>query len=123
MFAYDYVGYSTSQLEGDAPSEAGCLRAITAAWEYLTRDLGVSPGDIVLYGRSIGSGPTCDLASRPGCRDAIAGVVLQCPILSGGSVLLGPDNAKYVPRALASSPESTEAIFWFEHLSTYWILN
>jgi len=89
VFAYDYVGYSTSQLEGDAPSEAGCLRAITAAWEYLIRDLGVSPGDIVLYGRSIGSGPTCDLASRLGCRDAIAGVILQSPIYSWASVVLG----------------------------------
>jgi len=56
VFAYDYVGYSTSQLEGDAPSEDGCLRAINAAWEYLTKDFGLAPADIVLYGRSIGSG-------------------------------------------------------------------
>ena len=98
VFAYDYVGYSTSQLEGDAPSEQGCVRAITAAWAYLTQDLGVAPGDIVLYGRSIGSGPTCALASLPQCRDSIAGVVLQCPILSGGAVLLGPDRARYVAK-------------------------
>jgi pimeloyl-ACP methyl ester carboxylesterase len=89
VFAYDYVGYSTSQLEGDAPSEAGCVRAIQAAWDYLTQDLGLEPGDIVLYGRSIGSGPTCALASSLPCRAAVAGVVLQSPVYSGASVLLG----------------------------------
>ena len=56
VFAYDYVGYSTSAFEGFAPSEQGCVNAIAAAWDYLTDDLGVSPASIVLYGRSIGSG-------------------------------------------------------------------
>mmetsp|Transcript_37715 Transcript_37715/g.48816 ORF Transcript_37715/g.48816 Transcript_37715/m.48816 type:complete len:397 (-) Transcript_37715:146-1336(-) len=90
VFGYDYVGYSTSKLEGCAPSEKGCIRSIRAAWEFLVTDLQISPESIVLYGRSIGSGPTIDLASRPFCRDSIAGVILQSPILSGGSVLLGP---------------------------------
>lgn len=124
VFAYDYVGYSTSRLEGAAPSEvaasslflglgvaaavvtseslcfsvlhlassqnpppfpplspppprhaqSGCLRAVKAAWDYLTEDLAIAPGAIVLYGRSIGSGPTVDLASRPFACNDIAGV-------------------------------------------------
>ena len=49
MFAYDYVGYSTSGLEGHAPSEAGCYRAITAAYAHLTRTLGIHPSSIVVY--------------------------------------------------------------------------
>ena len=56
VFAYDYVGYSTSGLEGRAPSEQGCNLAIRAAWDYLTRDRGIDPGDIILFGKSIGSG-------------------------------------------------------------------
>jgi len=39
--------------------------------------------------------PTCHLASQPFCRDSIAGVVLQCPIMSGGSVLLGASTAAW----------------------------
>jgi hypothetical protein len=56
VFAYDYVGYSTSAFEGFAPSEHGCCCAAAAAWAHLTDDLGVSPAAVVLYGRSIGSG-------------------------------------------------------------------
>jgi abhydrolase domain-containing protein 17 len=56
MFAYDYVGYSTSRLEGSAPSESGCIRSITAAWDFLTQDMSIAPQNIILYGRSIGSG-------------------------------------------------------------------
>lgn len=89
IFVYDYVGYSTSGLEGMAPSEAGCLRAVTAAWEHLTLTLKLHPSSIVLYGRSIGSGPTVDLASRSCCNDAIAGVILSSPIMSGACVLMG----------------------------------
>ena len=32
VFAYEYVGYSLSAMKGDSPSEAGCFRAIEAAW-------------------------------------------------------------------------------------------
>lgn len=98
VFVYDYIGYSTSKLEGSAPSEAGCIRSIEAAWKCLTVDLKVSPETIVLYGRSIGSGPTIELASRDELRHTIAGVLLQSPILSGGSVLLGPNTASSIAR-------------------------
>lgn len=96
VFVYDYVGYSTSKLEGSAASESGCLRSITAAYQFLVHDLTIPPKNIVLFGVSIGSGPTVDLASRPYCRDSIAGVILQSPILSGGCVLLGPTGGGVV---------------------------
>eukprot|EP01050_Picozoa_sp_SAG11_P003757 SAG11_NODE_220_length_12154_cov_92.233347_6_plen_287_part_00 len=64
VMAYDYVGYSLSRLEGLAPTEAGCYRSIDAAWRYLVVEQGVPPSRVVLYGRSLGSGPTVDLASR-----------------------------------------------------------
>jgi len=88
VLAYDYVGYSLSRLEGEAPSEAGCYRSIQAAWDYLTKHLRIPPQAIVLYGRSIGSGPTCELASSESAASC-AGVVLESPIASGASAVAG----------------------------------
>lgn len=39
-----------------------------------------SPGDIVLYGQSVGSGPSVDLAAR---TRGLAGVILHSPLMSG----------------------------------------
>jgi len=43
---------------------------------------------------TLAAGPTCELAHRKDCRDSIAGVLLECGILSGGSVLLGPSAGR-----------------------------
>lgn len=61
VFAYDYPGYGTST---GKPSEQGCYRAIEAAYKYATETLGYRPDQIVLYGRSLGGGPTTWLAER-----------------------------------------------------------
>lgn len=88
VLAYDYVGYSLSRLEGMAPSEDGCYRSVDAAWRYLTINRHVQPEHIVLFGRSIGSGPTCDMASwGPGL--SCGGVILQSPLSSCARVLFG----------------------------------
>ena len=39
-----------------------------------------TPDDIVLYGQSVGSGPSVDLASR---TRGLAGCVLHSPLMSG----------------------------------------
>jgi len=86
VLAYDYVGYSLSRLEGHAPSEEGCYRAVQAAWTHLTQ---IVPAEtIVLYGRSIGSGPTVELACRQ-CASSCAGIILECPIASGARAAVG----------------------------------
>lgn len=87
VFAYEYCGYGFSE---GTPSEENCIRCIDAAYEYLTETLMFSPKRIVAFGRSIGSGPTIDLAARQ--RD-IRGVVLQSPMESCGRVVLGPTSA------------------------------
>ncbi|XP_028779979.1 uncharacterized protein LOC114736361 isoform X2 [Neltuma alba] len=57
---------------------------IDAAYKCLKEKYGVKDEQLILYGQSVGSGPTVDLASRlPGLR----GVVLHSPILSGLRVL------------------------------------
>ena len=105
VLGYEYVGYATSRLAGGAPSEEGCLRSADAAWRHATEELRIAPGRIVLSGRSIGTGPTVDLASRAGpCASGgggggggafaaspldCAGVLLQSPIASGARALTG----------------------------------
>ena len=75
VFSYEYIGYSTSKLEGQTASEAGCLRSIVAAWRYLVDHLSIPPSRIIIFGRSIGSGPSVDLASRT----AVAGECVTAP--------------------------------------------
>lgn len=78
---YDYSGYGQST---GKPSEDNTYADIDAAFECLERDYGTSQEDIILYGQSVGSGPTLDLASR---LTQLRGVVLHSPILSGLRVM------------------------------------
>eukprot|EP00933_Yihiella_yeosuensis_P056123 TRINITY_DN55154_c0_g1_i1.p1 TRINITY_DN55154_c0_g1~~TRINITY_DN55154_c0_g1_i1.p1 ORF type:complete len:281 (-),score=37.07 TRINITY_DN55154_c0_g1_i1:22-864(-) len=95
VFSYEYVGYSISLLDGDQASEAGCLRSIDAAWRYLVDDQKIPPGRIIIFGRSIGSGPSVDLAARASVEGSnvspleAAGVLLQSPLESGARAVLG----------------------------------
>jgi len=61
VLAFDYRGYGRSD---GAPSEKGTYRDAQAAWEYVTRDRGVAPADVVLFGRSLGGAVMIDLAGR-----------------------------------------------------------
>jgi len=70
VFAYDYPGYG---LSGGNPSVAGAYRAIDAAYNYLTETLDIPPDRIVVYGRSVGSGPSTDLAAR----EPVAGLAIE----------------------------------------------
>ncbi len=80
VFAYDYRGYGTS--EGKA-SERGAYKDIDAAYDHLTRVLGVPPARIIAYGRSVGSGPAVDLAARR----PLAGLVVESGFLTAFRVL------------------------------------
>ncbi|KAL6007553.1 hypothetical protein ACLOJK_033051 [Asimina triloba] len=57
---------------------------IDTAYECLTEQYGIREEDVILYGQSVGSGPTVDLASR---LPSLRAVVLHSPILSGLRVL------------------------------------
>jgi abhydrolase domain-containing protein 17 len=85
VLAYEYPGYSIA--DGTTPSEDCCYQAIQAAYDYLTITCKLSPPSIVLFGRSLGTGPTVHLASQ---QPDIAGTILQSPLESGIRAVLGP---------------------------------
>ncbi|XP_036293500.1 alpha/beta hydrolase domain-containing protein 17C isoform X1 [Pipistrellus kuhlii] len=86
VFSYDYSGYGASS---GRPSERNLYADIDAAWQALRTRYGVSPENIILYGQSIGTVPTVDLASRYEC----AAVILHSPLMSGLRVAF-PDTRK-----------------------------
>ena len=59
LFAYDYRGFGESD---GAPSEPGVYADAAAAFRYLTDSLHVPPSRIVLFGHSLGTGVTIELA-------------------------------------------------------------
>lgn len=81
LVGYDYSGYGQST---GKPSECNTYADVDAVYKCLKEKYGVKDDQLILYGQSVGSGPTIDLASRiPDLR----GVVLHSPILSGLRVL------------------------------------
>lgn len=70
VFAYDYPGYGTST---GTPNQASVYDAADAGAQYLREELGYQNSQIILYGRSLGGGPTSYLAAK----DAYAGLILE----------------------------------------------
>lgn len=61
VLVYDYGGYGEST---GKPSEKRCYQDIRAIWKYLVETRNIEPNRIVLLGRSLGAGPTCQLATE-----------------------------------------------------------
>ncbi|XP_059642852.1 uncharacterized protein LOC132284738 isoform X1 [Cornus florida] len=81
LMGYDYSGYGQSS---GKPSEQNTYADIEAAYRCLEETYGVKEENVILYGQSVGSGPTLDLASR---LSRLRAVVLHSPILSGLRVM------------------------------------
>ncbi|CAL9196499.1 unnamed protein product [Musa hybrid cultivar] len=77
LMGYDYSGYGAST---GKPSEYNTYADIEAVYQCLQTEYGVSQEDLILYGQSVGSGPTLHLAAR---LPRLRGVVLHSAILSG----------------------------------------
>lgn len=65
VLGWDYPGYGWS---GGSVGEPATLRAAHAVLAYVTGPLGVPANRVVLYGRSLGSGPAVELAASQPCR-------------------------------------------------------
>jgi abhydrolase domain-containing protein 17 len=76
------------------PAEDFCYADIEAAYKFLRSDLRVPAKNIVLYGRSLGSGPSCHLAAQsaqsedPLLKGPVGGVILHAPFLSVYRIVL-----------------------------------
>ena len=81
VLGYDYSGYGCSS---GSVAVRNTLADVEACWGYLTEERGISPGDIILYGQSLGSGPSAWLASQ---QPEVGGLVLHSGLASGIRVL------------------------------------
>lgn len=61
MLAVEYPGYG---LYKGNPSEESILEDAEAVYEYLTQEMNLDPKNMIVFGRSIGSGPATWLASK-----------------------------------------------------------
>ena len=77
ILGYDYSGYGCSS--GTA-SVSNTIADINACYHFLLQVKGRRPQDIVVYGQSVGSGPSCDLAAQ---EKDLKGLVLHSPLMSG----------------------------------------
>lgn len=99
VMAYEYPGYGRSPGKSN---ENTVTASIDAAYAYLTAEGRAAPAEIVIYGRSMGSGPSVDLAAR----EPAAGLILEGGYVSAFRVvtrlpLLPWDkfaNARKLPR-------------------------
>ncbi|KAJ4707208.1 alpha/beta hydrolase domain-containing protein 17B-like [Melia azedarach] len=81
LMGYDYSGYGQST---GKPSEQNTYYDIEAVYRCLGEKYGVKEEDVILYGQSVGSGPTLDLATR---LPRLRAVILHSPIMSGLRVM------------------------------------
>lgn len=80
ILAYDYPGYGTSE---GFPTESNAYKAIDAAYRYLIETKKIPSEKIIVHGRSIGTGPSIDLAMRM----PIAGLIVESGMLSAYRVI------------------------------------
>jgi len=74
LCAYDYSGYG---LSAGQCSEKACFADIACVFRFLTQEQRIPAARIIVFGRSLGSGPSIHLASQ---QAALAGLVLQSPL-------------------------------------------
>ena len=91
VLAYEYSGYGHST---GTPSEENMYSDAKAALALLVDGFKLRPErDIVLYGKSLGSCPTCYLASKTRVR----GVVIVSGLASGARVLFPTTKVRHCP--------------------------
>lgn len=88
ILIYDYSGYGLS--EGKS-SPSNVYNDAEAVYSHLIHNLRCTPQSIVLYGQSLGSGPTIYLGSKY----PVAGVIIHSGIMSGLRVIRQLDYTKW----------------------------
>ncbi len=80
VLLFDYRGYGRS--EGVVTDEHGLYADADAAYDYLTRERGVRPERLALYGQSLGTTAAVDVAARRSC----AALVLESGLSSANEM-------------------------------------
>jgi len=80
-FLFDYRGYGRSQ---GRPTEAGLYFDAGAAMAWLIETRGIDPRDIILYGHSLGTAVTVDLALKGGA--GAGAMVLESPFTTAADM-------------------------------------
>lgn len=75
VVAYDYSGYGAST---GSPSEEAAYENILTVYDHLLRECGLPPERIIAFGRSVGSGPSVELA----IRKPVGGLILESAFTS-----------------------------------------
>jgi len=75
VFILDYRGYGQSE---GSPGEQGLYKDAYAAWHYLTEEKGFAPGQILIFGRSLGGAVAAKLAADVNAR----GLMLESTLSS-----------------------------------------
>lgn len=70
VMIYDYPGYGTST---GKVGEKNTYAAIHGTYDYLVNHLSIPAKQILLYGRSLGGGPSIELA----CHKQVAGIIVE----------------------------------------------
>jgi hypothetical protein len=86
----EYRGYGLSE---GKPSEAGIYIDARAALAFLVKQRGITPDNIILLGRSLGSAPAIDLA----LDHDFAGLILVTPLSSGKDVAKNSGMGYLIP--------------------------
>ncbi|HET8675068.1 MAG TPA: alpha/beta hydrolase, partial [Blastocatellia bacterium] len=79
VFIMDYRGYGKSE---GSPSEKGIYLDAQAAWDYLTVERRIPANRIIILGKSLGSAPAVDLASKV----EAAGLIVQSGFTSAADM-------------------------------------
>ncbi len=103
VFAYDYRGYGLS--EGQ-PSLSGICQDGLAAYDYLVNVAKVDPATIILFGGSLGSGVTCEIARQRPC----GGIILHAAFSSLRALVLElMPPTRFLPNLFFFRPELNNA--------------
>lgn len=81
VIGYDYRGYGQSTKR--RPTVQRAVEDAEAVYQFAVDELGLQPDRLILHGRSVGSGPTLELA----VRHPVAGVILESAFTSAYRVL------------------------------------
>ena len=81
VVCWDYRGYGASN---GKPTEVDVCKDVQTVFDYIVNEFGVAPENIIVHGRSIGSGPACDVA----INNKVGGLIIEAGFMSVFSTVL-----------------------------------